>query len=575
MTFDVMAFGQFHRVEPTVRPSGTGGQLDEALAARVADPLFLLARQWQMAEFAGEDTGSPVHCAIDVESTPLDAFRAGGDATGVSLPKGVPLEYLAEAGAAPGETAQELPLRALALAGRRFLDTLRTRNLPDTVLDKIDADVLAEAPLPEPPADKEKDPLRRDPGGQALRAVLFDRAPDGVKLAGALEGGWHPSGLTAAQLTAFDQAAQLWLEWFRARYQPPTPSSWVRERLEHRFAVTAAPGGRPVTLTAPEYPGGAAEAYQFDLDPGTAPLPAPTGGTSAEVLPTRVTYPGMPAERWWEFEDRTVNLPAIGAGPPDLARLLVVEFANIYGNDHWMIPVELATSALHRIAALTVVDTFGDTTAVPPVEEDTWSVFRLTNVQDGKPGPALLPLLPTATARLEGAPVEEVLFARDEMANLGFAIERTVQSANGRPRARGDEPPDDDPQVPPTDPAALAYRLVTAVPAYWIPLVPVPLATGSAAVCLRRGQIPRYGTDNKRLPQLKAAGRILEPEVKRVFFRDEEVPRSGVTAGRVPVVARGEDGRVYQWVGRRVRAGRGEASSALAFDRAVPPGGTR
>ncbi|MFF4666018.1 hypothetical protein [Streptomyces sp. NPDC001282] len=574
MTFDVMAFGQFHRVEPVVRPSGTGGQLDEALAARVADPLFLLARQWQLAEFAGEDTGSPVRCRISAESTPLDAFRAGGDAPGVSLPKGMPLEYLAEAGAAPGEALQGLPLRAAARAGRRFLDTLRTQSLPGTVLDQIDAAVLAKAPLPGPPANPDDDPLRRDPGGRALRDVLAERAPDGVALAGYLDDGWRPPGLTGAQRTAFDQAAQLWRDWFRARYQPPVASSWVRERLEHRFAVTAAPGGRPVTLTAPEYTGGTADTYQFDLDVGTTPLPEPDGGTPAEVLPTRVTYPGMPAERWWEFEDTTVNLPAIGAGVPDLARLLVVEFANIYGNDHWMVPVELATSALHRIAGLTVVDTFEDETTVHPVEDDHWSVFRLTNAQDGTPGPPLLPLLPSASARLEGTAVEEVLFARDEMANLGFAIERTVQSATGRPRARGDEPPDDDPQVPPTDPTALAYRLVTAVPAHWIPLVPVPLATGSAAVCLRRGQIPRFGPDGTRLPQLKAAGRILEPEAKRVFFRDEEVPRSGVTAGRVPVVARGEDGRTYPWVGRRVRAGRGEASSALAFDGAVPPGGT-
>ncbi|MFI8521810.1 hypothetical protein ACIGEZ_28940 [Streptomyces sp. NPDC085481] len=571
--FDVMAFNQYHRLEPVVRPSGTGGQLDEALAARVADPLFLLARQWQLAEFAGEDGGSPVWCEIATESTPLGAFRPSGDGADVPLPKGVPLEFLAEAGGTPGEAERALPLRASARAGRRFLDTLRTQGLSEAALERIDAAVLAKAPLPRPPANPEDDPLRRDPGGRALREVLADRAPDGAALAGHLEGGWRPSGLSGAQQAAFDEAAELWLTWFAERHRPPVPSSWARERLEHRFAVTATLAGRPVTLTAPEYAGGAADAYHFDLDAGTTPLPAPSGGTARGVLPTRVTYPGMPAERWWEFEDARVNLPAVGAGTRDLARLLVVEFANIYGNDHWMIPLELATSALHRISTLSVVDTFEETTALQPAEDGPWSVFRLTNARDGKPGPPLLPLLPTASARLEGTAVEEVLFARDEMANLGFAIERTVQSATGRPRVRADEPPDADPQVPPTDPSWLAYRLLTPVPAHWIPLVPVPLAADSAAVCLRRGQIPRFQADGTRLPQVKAAGRILEPEVKRVFFRDEEIPRSGVTVSRVPVVARGEDGRVFPWVGRRVRAGRGEASSALAFDGAVPPRG--
>ncbi|WP_426361834.1 hypothetical protein [Streptomyces sp. E-08] len=572
--FDVMYFGQFHRVEPVVRPSGTGGQLDDGLAARVADPLFLLARQWQVAEFAGEDGGSPVWCTLSTESTPLSSFLPSADGTAVPLPKGVPLEFLAEAGAAAGESARQLTLRAAARAGARFLTTLRTVNLSVGVLDDIDEAVLAKAPLPGPGSDPELDPLRRDPAGRALREVLAGRAPDGAALAGHLADGWRPPGLTGAQRTAFDEAADLWLTWFGERYRPPVTSSWARERLEHRFAVTAAPGGRTVTLTAPEYTGGAADAYHFDLDTGGGALPAPVGGTPVGMLPTRVTYPGMPAERWWEFEDTTVNLPDISAGVPDLARLLVVEFANVYGNDHWIIPVELATSALHRIASLTVVDTFEETTLIESADDDHWSVFRLTDAASGAPAPPLLPLLPTASARLEGAPVEEVLFARDEMANLGFAIERIVQSATGRPRIRADEPPDDGPQVSPADPAALAYRLLTSVPPYWIPLVPVPLEQGAAAVCLRRGQIPRFSADGTRLPQVKAAGRILEPEVKRVFFRDEEVPRAGVTVCRVPVVARGEDGRTYQWVGRRVRAGRGEASSALAFDGAVPPKGS-
>ncbi|MFB6838353.1 hypothetical protein [Streptomyces sp. NPDC056361] len=571
--FDVMQFGQFHRVEPVVRPSGTGGRLDDALAARVADPLFLLARQWQVAEFAGEDGGSPVWSTLDTESTPLGSFLPSGGGAPVPLSQGVPVEYLAEAGAA-GATAAPLTLRAAARAGERFLATLRTVDLPSSAVEDIDAAVLAKVPLEVP--DQDRDPLRRDPAGRALREVLAGRVPDGAALAGELAGGWRPPGLPQAHRTAFDDAARLWLDWFAERHRPPAPSSWTRERLEHRFAVTAAPGGRTVKLTAPEYTGGTADAYHFDLDTGGVALPAAGGGTRLEGLPTRVTYPGMPAERWWEFEDTTVNLPDVGAGVPDLARLLVVEFANIYGNDHWIIPVDLATGALHRIASLTVVDTFEETTVIEPADDGHWSVFRLTDTATGLPAPPLLPLLPTAAARLEGAPVEEVLFARDEMANLGFAIERVVQSATGRPRVRSDEPPDDGPeQLPPADPAALTYRLLTEVPAHWIPLVPVPLKPGSAAICLRRGQIPRFDAEGVRLPQVKAAGQVLEPEAKRVFFREEEVPRAGVTVSRVPVVARGEDGRVYAWVGRRVRAGRGEASSALAFDGVVPPRGAR
>ncbi|MFD0507021.1 hypothetical protein ACFQ0G_38200 [Streptomyces chiangmaiensis] len=290
--FDVMYFGQFHRLEPAVRPSSTGGQLDDALAARVADPLFLLARQWQMAEFAGEDGGTPVWCRISTETTPLSSFRpSGDDAAAVRLPEGVPLEYLAEAGATPAEATRQIPLRTAAHAGQRFLTTLRTVGLPASLLDDIDAKVLAKAPLPEAPADPEKDPLRRDPAGRALRDVLATRAPDGVTLATALADGWRPSGLTAAARTAFEKAAAAWLDWFGQRHGPLAPSSWARERLEHRFAVTAEIAGHPVTLDAPEYTGGAADAHHFDLDTGDTPLPAPEANRPRACCPPASPIP--------------------------------------------------------------------------------------------------------------------------------------------------------------------------------------------------------------------------------------------------------------------------------------------
>src|ERR1700739_3622642 len=48
---DVMSW----RLEPTPRAEG----IDEGLAARIHDPLWLLARQWQMGEFRGQDAGTP------------------------------------------------------------------------------------------------------------------------------------------------------------------------------------------------------------------------------------------------------------------------------------------------------------------------------------------------------------------------------------------------------------------------------------------------------------------------------------------------------------------------------------
>jgi len=53
------------------------------------------------------------------------------------------------------------------------------------------------------------------------------------------------------------------------------------------------------------------------------------------MLATPLRFAGMPADRYWEFEDSQVNLGALQVQPHDLARMLLVEFATVYGND-WL-----------------------------------------------------------------------------------------------------------------------------------------------------------------------------------------------------------------------------------------------
>src|SRR5262249_41889094 len=51
--------------------------LAAALAAPVADPLWLLARQWQSAELHGEDAGSPIGLQLEGETARLARFLPG------------------------------------------------------------------------------------------------------------------------------------------------------------------------------------------------------------------------------------------------------------------------------------------------------------------------------------------------------------------------------------------------------------------------------------------------------------------------------------------------------------------
>ena len=51
--------------------------LKTGLQAPLADPLWMLARQWQVGEFRAEDAGSPVLATWRAESAPLTRLHAG------------------------------------------------------------------------------------------------------------------------------------------------------------------------------------------------------------------------------------------------------------------------------------------------------------------------------------------------------------------------------------------------------------------------------------------------------------------------------------------------------------------
>ncbi|MES2524520.1 MAG: hypothetical protein V4617_17610, partial [Gemmatimonadota bacterium] len=148
----------------------------------------------------------------------------------------------------------------------------------------------------------------------------------------------------------------------------------------------------------------------------------------------------------------------------------------------------------------------------------------------------------------------DVLFLRDEMANMCWAIEKTVPTVSGDPRSRDDEPRPRNAVEDFEAGAELQYLLQTAVPPHWIPLVPVPLGT-KGGFKLRKGTMS--DTDD-------SIGVLLDPTPFTLF--EEEVPREGVRVRRVPSLARTRDGRYLRWITRRVSVGRGEGGSALAYD---------
>ncbi|WP_119070894.1 hypothetical protein [Aggregatilinea lenta] len=584
----------WQRLEPLPRSE----DLSIALQAEVADPLWLLGRQWQFAEFLGEDAGSPIAVKLQGEAAHLSRYRPGpvpasGDASADAVDYShfhLPLEALVER-----EAVRASHPRLAAEAGEHLLRLLAGTGATHARSSLRGAGFgldINDASLPE------GDPRLTDPKGKAWQTLFARRALDGRLLADALRpfaaGDGTLTGLPpaftfgGADPNAVQDAAASWLGWYDGFLNEPTPdvgSAWVHDRQEYAFALSAQFADQTAVLAAEEYTDGRLDWYTFSAsrgpDLGSPAEPVPTTPVNFRpMLPAPVRYPGMPADRYWEFEDGRVNLGSLEAGPTDLGRMLLVEYALVYGNDWFVIPVELEVGSLFHVSRLTVRDTFGVTSNVGParnLDGTRWTIFSLTNTPGGLADLFFLP--PSLPSRLEGDPFEEVALFRDEMANMAWAVERKVQGASGEARDRRMEPyiPSVYQRVTGDQVSAdLIYRLATPVPQQWLPFVPVPAAPNQPpsafGIALERRAILRVYADGTT-EEVHPDGILMRTDLSRpvedeppLRLHEEEVPREGAVVRRSFQFARWLNGQRFLWAGRSKAVGRGEGASQLRFD---------
>jgi len=564
-----------------LEPLPQSPDLAPALQGAVADPLWLLARQWQFLEFAGEDAGTPIEVRVDGEAATLSRYlpgALGADAAARARDceaDGLPLEVAVEA-----EPARATHPRLVAESGlhlRRMLDAASLTALgnlfvaayPLALDDAVDGD-----------GGGDWLELAR---GRALDARALVAALVALRSADGTLGALPPRpAIPDASRAAARGVLERWLAWYEDEIVEPGPgdaAAWNPRRLEYAFATSARTSAGEVVLVAGEYADGMLDWQSVSAAAGSLGEPAapqpPQVVTLRPTLPAPVGYAGKPAERFWEFEDAAVHFGAIDAGPTDLVRLLLVEFALVYGNDWFVVPARLPVGSLFRVTSFEVCDTFGVVTQVERSQDgdDTpWSLFEIGGV-DG------FFLAPTLADALGSEPVEQVALFRDEMANMAWGVERRVQGASGDGYDRADEASRLAAQQhvdgPPVD-AQLVYRLATSVPEQWIPFVPVAAAASTAAnpvIELQHRAIVRVENDGER--------RLIEPRgvllggAGDLRLAEEEVPREGAIVERSFQFARWFDGRALLWLGRRRHAGRGEGSSGLRFDtvelRSPPP----
>lgn len=526
---------------------------DRSLKAEIRDPLWMLTRQWQFGEFQGEDAATAVNARILGAHTTMNkvVFPGGGN----------PLVYDIQT---PLETAVERetlkPDLFLAVQmGRYFIRAIKNNPAYNTHI----GDLLQQYPLNYIPDENDHE-------AKQLLEVTRVSIPDGYTIYQDITLGSFP----AVFMTSFNTEIAGFTNWYQRNYsQPPanTATAWQPSELDYKFAVTVeAPPQQPVVkLLADHYQEGRLDWYSFDLSPAVGFQPAPQPGPAVEniasYIPSPVSFKGMPHPRFWAMEDSQVNFGKIDTSPTGLLHLLLAEFGLIYGNDWFVLPYQLSINTLCEIKGLVVTDVFGQQQLVRPAGIGTgnqwqrWAMFHHTDITNkSSTTNNTFYLAPAIPPSLQGAPLEQVNFLRDEMANLVWAVEKTVPSQSGK-GVSGDEMAArlTEPEPFISEGASIRYVLGTTVPDNWIPFIPVHMEGSDTETQLQRASMP--GAKG-------AQGIILREKAAPYYISDGIVTRSGVEVQRAYQRTRWHNGQTHLWIGRRKSAGKGEGWSNLVFD---------
>jgi hypothetical protein len=600
----------WRRFEPRPREN----DLKPSFAAEIRDPAWFLARQWQLAEFRGEDAASPAYVEYFGKVSKLPRWAPGrNDGTERDVDTGVPLERQTLSEPIEPDHALQVEL------SQTFQFLLEQRVGPTLAHDMFGAfatNSYALVKLDDPP------PVFRpfDAGSRRFVDVCLGRSLDGYalyQLAKDLRSGQGrtiptdvtnletESGQVAETLSKFlDHATAVFGE-----IATRDPDAWQFKRLEYGLRVVAVDPGedgtKTATLAATPNDDGEYDWTSFDVvDHGSNPTEPPDNGPKPRrftMIPTDVRFPGIPNPRHWYFEKNSVSFVDVLPDPADIPKVVVVDMMLTHGTDWYLLPFEQEVGTAVRTDALVVTDVFGkrmlvtraekndnaDHSTMPAPSPGRWTMFSTTDRSDGTEGLAdyfVLPLSAGPVAQ-DGRVLEDVRFGRDEMANMAWAIERVTESAIGEARsgrerdadiAAGEQPP----APAPGDPdAPLRYLIETFVPANWIPLLGVQVdsekSDGAAdrTFVLEKAAMVRLRPSDGVPDIVPSIGRFLAPTAlpqPPYQIVEEEVSRSGLRLERTVSRTRWIDGTTHLWVSRRRHAGAGESQSGLRFDQALP-----
>lgn len=580
-------YNNWLRIEPRSRTEDPA----KGLEAQIADPLWLLTRQWQLGEFQAENGGSPVRSCVSYFSQEVNVLRAGDTKSPATSINGVPLEAMVEA--EPAEPS----IRDRVKTGQLFERLLR-KSYDGRVFEAEVWPVFRSASLLNKPTLEEERQLDR--ASKILWNRMAGQVLDGQRVVEGVNKGAQslPQPLRGKLRAVY----QTWVQLrgpAKLTSKTNSPALWKAETLDYQFAIETKPSGKEasIALEAPSYRLGELDWYTFSRE-SMVPKTYNNPKVTQEIfVPTKISVPGMPHSRWWDFEDSEVHFGQMEAGPADIGQLMFLQFGLVSSDDWFILPLAVPVNSATVITKLEVIDVFGFPTTIErahtpgrtPLER--WSLFELDVKGDSSQIGQML-LVPSAVPfKQESEPLEEVQFQRDEGANMVWAVEQRIRNQAGKPvdgfeaylqgrypASAGNAPQSQDreegqgasategKQVIPT------FHLASRVPANWIPFLAQKIPGNDRAMQLRRAIMLRNqdGMAPTAIPSLSTILNRKNPnnpaEGAMDIVREEAVPRAGVKIQLTKQRVRWIDGSTIIWLGRKVVTGRGEATSGLKFD---------
>jgi hypothetical protein len=501
----------YARLEP--RPGDRDVQ--NGFAARLHDPLWLLARQWQLGEYQGENASSPVRIACDVSRTPIKPI----DGNPALDPQLVPAEALVES-----EPDDWWTIGRRARIGQLFANNPAVRAAEG--LRFVD---------PPPPYDGFADHL------------------DGLAI-------WNARTRLQLPAAAFGAAA------------PPadSPNRWRSKTLNYEATFDSSEGA----LEVHDHHGGPMDWYSAE---GSA-AGAPAAITPQRGVPTPLEYPGAPKKRFWEIEDAHVDIGGYPPDTAHFATMLLVDLVYSHGNDWFLFPVTGRAGQIVTVRSLAVTDAFGRTYSSQDLDNGAakfpglqapsdFTLFKCDAFDD-----AALVLWPVAESPLESEPIERVQFGVDEHSNVMWALERII---DGRQVDRRSSAPDDDhpayPEPVPigdtTKAKSYAYVPAAGIESRWHPY-DLPWDDRSDLAFVQRGLADYSRQVPKPMPRPDAevlkAGTRAAPELHRISAAT--LSRGGLELERRWQLARDMRGRPVLWIQRQRRILRTPPARTLRWD---------